>query len=84
MDLVVERPGLPLVLIEIKSSQSVIDKDLRHLVSLKPDFPGAELYCFSQEKLGRVVNGVQVVNWKEGIQMVLWPKIVEVSQPFSV
>ncbi len=72
IDLVIERPGRPLALIEIKSSESIVAKDLRHLISVQSEFPNADFFCLCQEEHSRTVNGVQVMNWNRGIQSILF------------
>lgn len=61
VDLVVERPGQPLLLIEIKSNPAVQSTDLRRFVRLSSDFPEAELVCFA--KVGRKKSYDNLVIW---------------------
>lgn len=67
VDSVIERPGRPLALIEIKSAEFVRDDMLASLNRMATEFPSAELYCLCREKMRRVVGRVQVVPWKEGL-----------------
>lgn len=50
VDLIVERPGLPLALIEIKSADRITPDDTKSLRSFKSDFQKAEFLVFSREK----------------------------------
>lgn len=68
IDLVVERPGRPLLCIEIKSSDSIDESDLRPLIQLTQDLPGAEPVCLCNESLARKVGNVLVLPWKEGLR----------------
>jgi predicted AAA+ superfamily ATPase len=70
VDLVIERPGKAIALVEIKSKQQVHKEDLRHLLKFSADFPDAEAYCFSQDSLARTIDGVTIMHWKEGIKVI--------------
>jgi uncharacterized protein len=68
IDLIVERPGLPLLFIEIKSSDNV---QLSHLATLKKiahDFGHCEAICFSRDPYVKELDGIQVWPWLQGIQ----------------
>ena len=68
IDLIVERPGLPAVLIEIKSSDRVDDRDTRALERFLPDFPKAEAFCFSRDPRGKKIGRVSALPWNEGLK----------------
>jgi predicted AAA+ superfamily ATPase len=68
IDLIIERPGLPLALIEIKSSINPPDDCASHLVRLRKDFGPCECYCLSNIEIPRIVNGVRFVNWRDGLK----------------
>ncbi len=67
IDLVVERPAQPLLLIEIKSSEQVRSEDLKSLRKISVELGNCEAICFSNDPLQRKVDGVMVYPWKEGI-----------------
>jgi predicted AAA+ superfamily ATPase len=67
VDLIVERPGMKTVLVEIKSTDRVDRADLRHLVAFARDIPNTQAVCLSQESVPRIVDGVRVLPWREGI-----------------
>lgn len=67
VDLVIERPGKPLLFVEIKSSESVKDADLRFISQLAADVPGAEALCISRESRRRKVGSVLVCPWQDVI-----------------
>lgn len=70
VDLVIERPGKPLALVEIKSKQQVHKEDLRHLLNFSAEFPDAQAYCLSQDPLARSIEGVTLMDWTEGIKVI--------------
>lgn len=68
IDLVIDRPGLPLAFIEIKSSTKTTDEDLRHLLKIKKDLPNAEYFLLSQDPINRINGGAQCLRWQEGLK----------------
>ncbi len=73
VDLVVERPGLPLLLIEIKSSELVDDTQLSAVRGFSKELPGSIALCFSNERRHRSVEGVEILPWAEGIRRYFMP-----------
>ncbi len=67
VDLVIERPGQPLVLVEIKSSTQVDAADLRHLAAFRADIRDAEAVCLCRESEPRLVNKIRILPWAQGI-----------------
>jgi len=69
VDLVIERPGLPLLLIEIKSTTQVNELDVTTLKKIQVDLADAEYYCFSNDPIAKVFGeGLQAVHWQEGLK----------------
>lgn len=68
IDLIVERPGLSIALVEIKSATEVDETDLRHLKAFRAAIPESEAICLSQEALPRVVDGIQILPWRDGMK----------------
>ena len=68
VDLVIERPGLPLLLIEIKSSDNVNAHDLISIKNISADLKKCEAVCFSNDPRKKVIAGVTVYPWKLGIK----------------
>lgn len=68
IDLIIDRPGAPLALIEIKSSTSPTMEDVKHLLKLKNDFEPCELYLWSNEPTSRIEEGVKFMHWQEGLR----------------
>jgi len=67
VDLVVERPGKPLLLIEIKSSDLVRSEHLTALEKIADDMGNCEAVCFSNEKRQKKIGAIAVYPWKTGI-----------------
>jgi predicted AAA+ superfamily ATPase len=68
IDLVVERPGLPILFIEIKSSNDVENRHLSNLRALAQDFGECEAVCFSRDPYAKKLDGITVYPWAEGIK----------------
>ena len=68
VDIVLERPGLPLALVEIKSTNCIRED---HLVGLKyfaSKYPKAELYCLSLDNTCKQSEKVKCLHWQKGIE----------------
>lgn len=68
IDLVVERPGLPLLLIEIKSTTHVQDHMLANLMKIGKEMPHAELLCFSQDPYEKKYHNIRLLPWQLGLE----------------
>lgn len=68
IDLVVERPGLPLLFIEIKSTECVELEQLRTFESLSKDFGECLPVCFSRDPYAKKLGNILVLPWREGLQ----------------
>ena len=68
IDLVVERPAKPLLLIEIKSSKQVRAEDLTSFIEITKEFTDAEAVCFSRDSYKKKIENVTVYPWAEGIR----------------
>ena len=68
IDLIIERPGMPLALVEIKSSKRIDEKQLNNLGRFRSDIGKCEAFCLSRDTVARKVSGVCVVPWMQGIQ----------------
>lgn len=72
IDLVIERPGLNLLLIEIKSKTKVNANDARSLESLGSDLHlKAEKILLSQDKLMQRFGGTRAVHWQKYLMEIL-------------
>ena len=68
IDLVIERPGLPLALIEIKSTDNVKIDAVRNLNSICADFKNAQSFCFSNDPDPKQFGYVRCVHWRDGLE----------------
>ncbi len=68
IDLIVDRPGAPPALIEIKSTENVTERDVKTLSHFAPDFPKADLYCFSRDSHPKKIGRVWCLPWLDGIR----------------
>lgn len=75
VDLVVERPGLPLLLIEIKSAEDVQEEKLIGLKSVFNDIGEAEAVCFSNDPREKQYGDITVLPWQLGIARYFMPQI---------
>lgn len=66
IDLVVERPGLPLLCIEIKSSEHVQERDIADFKQLTQDLD-CEAVCFSRDIYAKRYDHVTAIFWQDGI-----------------
>ncbi len=67
IDLIIERPGKAPALVEIKSTDNVDERHVNNLVRFLPDFPGADAFCLSRDRVRKRVGGVLAVPWDEGL-----------------
>lgn len=67
VDLIIERPGKPLAIIEIKSATQIQKRQLSPLISMKKSFPEAEFFCLSQNSSAEDFEGILVTPWREGL-----------------
>lgn len=68
VDLIIERPGRPLALVEIKSTESVDERDVRSLTHFQRDLPTAEAFCLSRDPTPKRFGTVLAVPWQQGLQ----------------
>jgi predicted AAA+ superfamily ATPase len=71
IDLIVERPGMPTVALEIKSSSRITERDVSTLNKFSRELENTEFICLSQETRPRRLGAVDIEPWQEGIQRVL-------------
>lgn len=71
IDVIIERSGLPLVAIEIKSSDRIEKVDLRNFLNLSKDLgKKVESYVFSRDPSRKKIENVHLLPWREGIQSI--------------
>lgn len=67
IDLVLQRPGRPLALVEIKSTEQIRDDHATALAALLPDFPDAEAFLLSRDPRPQRMGPILALPWQEGI-----------------
>lgn len=68
VDLIVERPGLPILFIEIKSSDNVQPKHVSTLQKLAEDFGNCEAICLSCDPYPKKIGNIKIFPWRDGIK----------------
>ncbi|MCX7115297.1 MAG: AAA family ATPase [Gammaproteobacteria bacterium] len=68
IDLVVERPGKPILFIEIKSTTLVEGRHLSTLKTLSRDFGDCEAICLCREQYIKKIDNIMVYPWAIGIK----------------
>ena len=71
IDLIVERPGMPRVALEIKSSSNITERDTSPLERFSKELTNCECICLSQETRPRRIGSIDVEPWRDGIGRVL-------------
>lgn len=71
IDLVIERPGLPLALVEIKSTKRADPKDAKHLETFSRELAHSKAYLLSLDPTPEKIKHVRALPWEEGIEAVL-------------
>lgn len=67
IDLVVERPGQPVLFIEIKSSNNVYSEQLRAFKQLTQDFKNCEAICLSMDPFAKQIDHIKILPWQQGL-----------------
>lgn len=70
VDLIIDRPGRPTILLEIKSAERIDERHVRSLVHFKNDFPGAEFICVGRVAHRQVIHGITVLPWQEALAQI--------------
>ncbi len=72
IDLIVHKPGRPITLIEIKSSEHVDERDVHTLENFREDFgPKTKTYVLSLDPTAKKIGSTRALFWQEGIQEIL-------------
>ena len=66
-DLIIDRPGMPRALVEIKSSDRVTERDTLALNRSYPDLVPAEAFCLSRDPHEKKIGSVWCLPWRAGI-----------------
>ncbi len=68
IDLIIERPGLPKALVEIKSVTHIDSHDLTSLKAFARDVGNSEAFCLSQDPNSKIIDGIKVLPWRLGLK----------------
>ena len=67
IDLVVERPGAPTALVEMRSAPRIDKRDTRSLERFAADMPGSEAFILSTDPMAKRIGRVQAFPWPQGL-----------------
>jgi len=67
VDLVIERPGQPPALVEVKSAAAIDERHVRSLVRFQEDFPDADLLCAARVPIPQNLGRIQVLPWRDAL-----------------
>lgn len=73
IDLVIERVGMPIDLVEIKSADRVHEAHLRSLTKLAPSIPNSRCWLVSRDPIRREIEGVHCLPWHEALRHICSP-----------
>ena len=68
IDLIIDRPGLPYVIIEIKSSNTIDERATRILDKFFDDFNSPVCLCISNDPILKKINNVTCIHWQQAIK----------------
>ncbi len=68
VDLIVERPGMPHLFIEIKSANHISQPMIQSFINITKDFGECEAVCFSKDKELKKYDNVTIFHWEEGVK----------------
>ena len=68
IDLVIERPGMPVALIEIKSSDRIDERDTRALEGFTGDFAHPLALCVSRDATRMQIGSVLCLHWRDALR----------------
>ena len=68
IDLIIERPGMPRAIVEIKSSTHIRPEDLTTLNRFASDMKNVEAFCLSQDPHAKKIGKVDALFWQDGIK----------------
>lgn len=71
VDLIIDRPGLSRVAIEIKSSKLIRESDMSSFAKISKDIPNSKVYCLSRDPNRKKIEHIECLFWQEGIQSIL-------------
>ena len=73
VDLIIERPGKPLLCIEIKSNDNIQRDDISSFINLTKDIPNSEAIVLSQDSFSKKFDHVICYPWQELFNIIKMP-----------
>jgi uncharacterized protein len=70
IDCIIDRPGMPKALIEIKATSSVRDKDVATVNRFAADMKPCVAFCLSRDKHAKKIGAVHCLPWQEGLRKI--------------
>ena len=67
IDLIIDRPGLPTALIEIKSKKYITKRDVNNINRFSDDFSSSEAFCISRDPHKKKIGSVKCFPWKQAL-----------------
>ena len=71
IDLIIERPGQPITLIEIKSKSTITANDVKPLLAIAKDIKKSRCYVLSTMQTESEIDGVRCLPWGKGLKEIL-------------
>jgi predicted AAA+ superfamily ATPase len=68
IDLIVERPGKPLLCIEIKSSERISPESIASFIHVTKEIPNCEAICICNDSIPQKIEHVLVLPWQEALK----------------
>lgn len=68
IDLIVERPGKPLLCIEIKSTTHIHREEISSFIQLSQNIPDSEALVLCNEKYAKKIDHVLILPWQQGLE----------------
>jgi predicted AAA+ superfamily ATPase len=70
IDLVIERPGRSLALVEIKSTDAVREDHCTGLKHFQSDFPDADFFCVSRDPREKRFGSIKAIHWQRALEVI--------------
>ena len=71
IDLIIDRPGDTLLLIEIKSTTECRPEHVKVLSDLQKDIPKSLGYCISRDKRKKKIQDISCMHWQDFLKLIL-------------
>ncbi len=80
IDLIIERPGMSDLLLEIKSSTKIANEDVKTVANFSKSWDRAvESQVWSLDTISKKIDGVTCLHWKEGYNLLFNKKVPDLN-----